>query len=132
MPSGTHSTSAATAATFTAVAMIANQVAGKATRDALFLSAFDVTSLPYMFIAASLFSLVMVLLFSRILTRFGPSRVLPLSFAASAVLLFGEWLVLRRDTRLASVLLYLHMAGLGSILISGFWSVVNERFDPRA
>jgi hypothetical protein len=30
------------------------------------------------------------------------------------------------------VLIYLHVAGLGALLLSGFWSVVSERFEPRS
>ncbi|HEY7679265.1 MAG TPA: hypothetical protein VIC04_02020, partial [Terriglobia bacterium] len=123
---------AASAAMLTAAVMIAHQVGGKATRDALFLSTFDVTSLPEMFIGAAVFSFAMVLLFSRLLSRFGPARVVPPAFGASGLLLFGEWMLVSAFPKLGSIVVYLHMAGLGSILISGFWSVVNERFDPRA
>jgi ATP/ADP translocase len=116
----------------TAAMMIAHQVGGKATRDALFLSTFDVTSLPEMFIGASLFSFAMVLLFSRLLSRFGPARIVPIAFGASGLLLFGEWTLVSAYPKLGSIVVYLHMAGLGSVLISGFWSVVSEQFDPRA
>ena len=44
------------AAAFGAAALIASQVAGKATRDAFFLSQFPVTALPVMVIVASLLS----------------------------------------------------------------------------
>ena len=40
-----------------ATTMIAQQVAGKATRDALFLSNFDVTNLPKVVIAAAIASM---------------------------------------------------------------------------
>lgn len=30
------------------------------------------------------------------------------------------------------MLVYLHFAAVGSLLISGFWSLINERFDPRS
>jgi ATP/ADP translocase len=47
------------------------------------------------------------------------------------VLLIGEWALVAGSRRLVAVLFYLHYAGLGAVLISGFWSVINERFDPR-
>ena len=28
-------------------------------------------------------------------------------------------------------LVYLHLVGFGAILLSGFWSITNEYFDPR-
>jgi ATP/ADP translocase len=131
MPASNDSAFAVSAATFTAAAMIAQQVSGKATRDALFLSHYDIQALPYMFIGSSLFSLVMVFFFSRLLTRYGPNRVLPIFFAASTAAFLGEWILLGIRPHAAVVLVYLHMGGLGGVLISGFWSLVNERFDPR-
>ena len=115
----------------TAAVMIAHQVSGKATRDALFLSTFDITSLPNMFVGASIFSFVMILFYSRLLSRFGPARAVPLAFGGSGLLLFSEGILVARYPRLGAIVVYLHMAGLGSVLISGFWSMVNEQFDPR-
>ncbi len=132
MPSRPNSDAAASAAIVTAALMIAHQVGGKATRDALFLSHFDITSLPYVFIGASLFSFALVLIFSRLLTRLGPARLVPMAFGASGLLLFGEWPLVFAHPRLGSIAVYLHMSGIGSVLISGFWSLVSERFDPRA
>jgi hypothetical protein len=115
-----------------ATVMIAHQVAGKATRDALFLSNFDVTNLPKVVIAAAIASLISVLIMSRLLARIGPFRLIPLVFGLSAVLFLGEWLLLDYQPRIASIVIYLHMAVFGAILISGFWSIINERFDPHS
>jgi ATP:ADP antiporter, AAA family len=123
---------AATSATLVAFFMIANQVAGKASRDAIFLSEFDITALPTMLIAAALTSLTAAVGFSRLLPRFGPARLIPLGFLASGVLLLPQAWVLLNAPRIAAVLLYLHIAIFGSLLASGFWSLVNERFDPRS
>ena len=114
-----------------AAAMIAHQVGGKATRDTLFLSSFDVTSLPIMLIGSSLFSLAVVVAMSRAMTRFTPAWIVPRVFGLSGVLMLGEWGLSYRYPGLTAVLVYLHMAGLAGVLISGFWSVVNERYDPR-
>jgi hypothetical protein len=46
--------------------------------------------------------------------------------------LIGEWYLLSVAPHTASVLVYLHETVAGSILISGFWSIVNESFDPRS
>ncbi|UCC55265.1 MAG: hypothetical protein JSU75_07745, partial [Gammaproteobacteria bacterium] len=59
-------TSALAFALFAATTMIAQQVAGKATRDALFLSNFDVTNLPKIVIAAAIASMTGVLIMSRL------------------------------------------------------------------
>jgi hypothetical protein len=112
--------------------MIAQQVAGKATRDALFLSSFPATSLPNVMIMAAVVSVLAVLVMSRWLSRFGPARLVPIAFVASGMLFAVEWfLEPGRPAEIAWVV-YLHMAAFGSIVISGFWSVINERFDPHA
>ena len=56
---------------------------------------------------------------------------MPWAFAVSAVLLIAEWLLTFSSPKLAAVLVYLHISGLGPILGSGFWLVATERFDPR-
>ncbi|UCF37281.1 MAG: hypothetical protein JSU96_21260 [Acidobacteriota bacterium] len=120
-------------ATATAVAflMIANQIAGKATRDALFLSNFDVTSLPLLIIAASIVSMAAVFLFARLITRVGPPAFVPTAFAVSAILLLGQWVLAARLPGAAAIAVYIHFAVFGSVLVSSFWSLINEKFDPR-
>src|SRR5262245_19961283 len=115
-----------------ALFMLAAHVASKATRDALFLSQFPVTELPRAMIAAALVSLLSAVAMSRLLARFGPFRVVPAAFALSALLFAGEWVLLGVAPGLATLALYLHSASFGALLVSGFWSVANERFDPHA
>ncbi len=113
-----------------AMVMIAQHIAAKATRDALFLTHFDVSRLPALMMVSAALSVAAVLLMSRLLTRFGPARLIPPLYALSALLLAVQWSLTTSMPRVASVALYLHASALNSILISGFWSVVNERFDP--
>ena len=115
-----------------AMLMIAQHIAGKATRDALFLTYFDVAQLPVMMMASAGISVAAVLLMSRLLTRFGPARLIPPLYFASALLLLVQWHLSDTLPAVAAVALYLHVSALNSILISGFWSVINERFDPYA
>ena len=122
---------AISAAAFTACGMIAHQVGGKAARDAIFLSNFEVTDLPKMLIAAAIISVAIVLGTAKAMSRFGPGRLVPAAFAVSALVQVGEWALIPIAPRIAAVALYLHIAVFGSVLISGFWSMVNERFDPR-
>ena len=119
------------AAMLVAAAMIANHVGGLATRDALFFSNFDITALPVMLIGASLFSIATVVFFSRAMPRLSPQRLVPWGFGISGVLLLAEWGMISVSPRIAAVAFYLHLAVVGAFLISGFWSVINERFDPR-
>ena len=111
-------------------ALIAQQVVGKATRDALFLSSFHVSSLPVVMIVAAVASSLAVLAFSSALTRRGPARVLPRVLGGVTVLLLAEWGLSLVEPRAAALAVYLHMAAFGATVVSGFWSLVNERFDP--
>jgi AAA family ATP:ADP antiporter len=115
-----------------ATLLVAQYVASKATRDALFLTHFPVTDLPKTIIGAALLAVAGVLLMSRLLVRFGPTRVVPAGLALSAAAFAAEWMFLPVYPQAAVALLYLHVSGTGAILISGFWSVINERFDPHA
>ncbi len=115
-----------------ATTMIAQQVAGKATRDALFLSNFDVTNLPKVVIAAAIASIAGVLVISRLLSIISPIKLIPAVFGLSSLLYIGEWFLLDYRPGVTSIILYLHMAVFGAILISGFWSIINERFDPHS
>jgi len=112
--------------------MVAFQLAGKATRDALYLSTFSVTTLPRILILAALLSALFTLGLSRLMARQGPGRLIPPLFLGSAGLLLVEWLMARHLRPVAAVLFYLHYSALGALLVSGFWSMVTERFDPRA
>jgi AAA family ATP:ADP antiporter len=123
---------AVVAAGVTAGFAIAFQTAGKATREALFLSIFDVTSLPAMIAGAAGVSVLLALGAAWALTRFGPRWLVPGGFVLSAALLLAEWWLLRRAAPTVAVLYYLHYAGFGAVLVSGLWSIVSERFDPRA
>ena len=48
----------------------------------------------------------------------------------TAILLMGEWSLALAAPRLAAVAVYLHVGFFGATLVSGFWSVINESFDP--
>ncbi len=114
-----------------AAASTAQFIAGKATRDALFLQQFDVTSLPAMVVATSVVSIGLVILTSKGLRRVAPTTFIPLMFAASALLLLLEWALVSVAPRVAAAVGYLQISGVGPILGSGFWLVASERFDPR-
>lgn len=117
-------------ATLAAAALVAHQVAGKATRDALFLSSFDLRYLPPMMMLGAALSTVAVFWMSRLLASQAPSRMLPLAIGTGAVLLMVQWVVSLAAPEVAALIVYVYMALFGATLVSGFWSAVNERFDP--
>jgi hypothetical protein len=110
--------------------LIAQQVAGKAVRDALFLSSYAATALPAVMVASSLASVLAVIGFSRVMARRSPYQVAPLATALAALLLLAEWGLSFSSPRATAVLVYLHLAIFGGTLVSAFWSLMNERFDP--
>jgi len=122
---------AASAAALAATVIITLQLAGKATRDALFLSTFGVSTLPAIVIAAAVLSAILAVLLARVMARTRPARLVPRLYALSAGLLLAEWALVVTAPRPAAVLVYLHITALGAILVSGFWAMVTERFDPR-
>ena len=106
-------------------------IAGKATRDALYLANLDVTSLPAMVIATAVLSMGLVLVSARGLRAFSPATFFSLAFAASALLLVAEWALVSVAPRVAAAVVYLQISGVGPMLGSGFWLIATERFDPH-
>jgi hypothetical protein len=124
-----HESSTALAAACAAL-LVAQHVAARALRDGLFLSTFGATDLPKVMLAASAVGLAAVIGAGRMMARFGPGRAIPGFLVASGALYVAEWKLLAYQPELAVVLVYLHASIAGGIGVSGFWSVVNERFDP--
>ncbi len=83
-----------------------------------------------MMMAAAVLALVGAEAMSISLARRSPSRVMPLAAGLSAVLLVLEWVLSLWAPAATAVVLYGHVAAFGGALVSGFWSLINERFDP--
>jgi hypothetical protein len=106
-------------------------IAGKATRDALYLGALDVTSLPAIIVATSAFSILLVALSSQTLRRVSPATFVPVAFAVNAGLLLLAWAAVDEAPQWTARAIYLQVSGLGPMLGSGFWLIATELFDPR-
>jgi hypothetical protein len=115
----------------TAAIAIGHQVAGKSIREGLFLSSFPVTDLPKAMLATALVAMPIALLVARLMTRLGPARVTPVLFVVSALLSLLEWALLPRFPLGMAIVVYLHISVGGTLLMSAFWSIINERFDPH-
>jgi ATP:ADP antiporter, AAA family len=113
----------------TAGTMIAHQVAAKALRDATFLTAWPATALPLMTLATAAATVALVPTFSRVLDRFSPVAVVAGGFALSSAAHAAEWAFFDGG-RWVAIVINLHVAAVGAILFSGFWSLIAERFDP--
>jgi ATP:ADP antiporter, AAA family len=124
--------SAVLLATFSGVIMIAQLIVGKAARDTVFLSSYPTTALPAAMVATAAATVPVVLGGSRLITRFGPQRFMPVFLLGNAVAFVFEWMMLPVAPQTIAATLYLHVGLFGGLSMSGFWSVVNERFDPHA
>ena len=112
--------------------MMAHQVAGKASRGTIFLSPSSLYShLPVMVTVCVQLRLSWQALCSRTLVRLGPQRIARVAFALSSLLQLGEWLLLGYRAHMAACIIYVHAVAFGAVLMSGFWSVMNETFEPR-
>ena len=114
-----------------AIIMIAQQIAGKAIRDAFFLANFDPSLLPRVMTAASILSVAAVLGVTRLYRWLAPAALVPAFFTFSAGLFVLEWALSLTAPKVAAVVLYMHTTSFGAVAISGFWGVMNERFDPH-
>lgn len=117
-------------ASFVATVAIAQQIASKALRDGLFLTEYEVTALPVAVAASAALSFVAAIGLGRLMSNFSPAVAVPLLFGVNALLFFAEAVFVERAPVAVAGLLYLHTAAFGGAVVSGFWSVVNERFDP--
>jgi hypothetical protein len=80
---------------------------------------------------AAVLSVLSVLVFSRLLGTHSPARVVPAAIVASQLSLLAAWGLSFAAPRLSALAVYAHVAVFGGALVSGSWSLVNERFDPR-
>jgi ATP:ADP antiporter, AAA family len=124
-------TPGALAAAITSALLIAQQVAGKAARDALFLSSFRTSHLPVAMALGAILSLAAVHWVSWLMVRKPPASLMPLLLGGSAAGFTLEWLTAFNWPRLTAALVYGQTAIVGPVVLSAFWSLINERFDPH-
>jgi hypothetical protein len=128
---GLPSSSAARQAILVSGLMMAWQLAAKATRDSLFLAVFPSTALPPAVGAAAVCSIVVALFSIKLVQRWGPYRLIPSVFLVGAGLHLAEWMLLADFPRPVAAFIYVHIMSLGPVMLSGFWALASERFDPR-
>ncbi len=122
---------AASIAVLTSIPMVGQLVAGRAVRDALFLTEFDAVYLPRAMLAAAALSLVSAISVGRAMPRWGP-RATALSVALVHGAMFAlEGALLSAFPKAVGAIAYVHVSAFGALVISAFSSVVNERFDPH-
>jgi AAA family ATP:ADP antiporter len=76
-------------------------------------------------------SAAVVRLTMYLVARWGPARILPVAFAMQCVLLLVEWALSARFERQIAIVFYVHMVAASAPIVSVFWLVVSEAFDPH-
>jgi len=110
---------------------LAHHVAARSLREGLFLATFPVAALPKVMLGTALFAIPMALLVANWMARFGPGRLTPILFLLSAAFSVTEWWLLPSLPRAIAIAVYLHVSIGGALLVSAFWSIINETFDPH-
>lgn len=131
MPEAPRSAVSVRQAAIAAGVLSALTVTGKSTRDALFGAHFPATELPKVMLAGAALSAAFALGTSRVFRRRGPAAVLPPLMLINALGFLIEHALLAASAKTVALVLYLHVSAVTGLLLSGFWSVVNERFDPH-
>jgi AAA family ATP:ADP antiporter len=110
--------------------VVGQVVAARAIRDGFFLSHYAASELPKMIVVSATLSVIFVLGSTHFLRRVAPAKSVPWMFSVSAMLFAFEWLLALYQPGITAVVLYIHVMSLVTLVASGFWSVVSERFDP--
>ncbi len=106
-------------------------ITGRITRDALFLSRYDISYLPYMYVWVALGMVLLSYLYSHFADRFRRDRLIQ---TVTAILLVGVvtarfLLMLTGDWFLP--VLYVFVEVMGGLLLIQFWTFANEIFTTR-
>lgn len=110
--------------------IIGFMIMARSLREALYLTTFDVKTLPYITLAVAVLGLPTVGVFSRLLTRF-PSQTILMGLLVGLSLGLGILWPIALASSTSVVVFYLWTA-LGTIVLtSGFWIVVSEHFPLR-
>ena len=110
---------------------IAFLILGRSLREALYLTSFDVTTLPYITIAVAVLGLPAAGAFTAVLARTDPRSAFRVTLALVAAGLMILWPLISRSP--AAVVAFYLWTALGTLLVtSGFWVVTSEHFALRS
>ena len=96
-----------------------------------FITALGADNLPYVQLSAGILIGVLMQLYSRAVARLPRRWLIPVTQAGAVVLLLLFWVLFRTDADWVSVAFYVLNLILGVLLISQFWTLANDIYDPR-
>ena len=112
------------------LAMTAYNIVKPITRSK-FISGLGADNLPYVLLAAGLIIGVLMQLYSWSIARLPRRAVIPVTQGVAAALLVVFWFLFRNGGNWVSVTFYVVGLILGILLISQFWTLANDVYDPR-
>ncbi len=112
------------------LAMTAYNILKPITRSK-FIAALGADNLPYVQLAAGLIIGVLMQVYSGAIGRLPRRWVIPVTQAGEVLLLVLFWVLFRTGADWVSVAFYVLGLVLGILLISQFWTLANDIYDPR-
>jgi AAA family ATP:ADP antiporter len=96
-----------------------------------FITSLGADNLPYVQLAAGIVIGVLMHLYSRGMRRLPRRWVIPVTQTGQAALLVLFWFLFQTTAEWVSVAFYVFGLVLGILLISQFWTLANDIYDPR-
>src|SRR5437867_2284115 len=96
-----------------------------------FITALGADNLPYVQLAAGVLIGVLMQLYSQAIARLPRRWVIPVTQAGGVAVLVLFWFLFRTGATWVSVAFYVLGLVLGVLLISQFWTLANDIYDPR-
>ena len=112
------------------LAMTAYNILKPITRSK-FISGLGADNIPYVQLAAGLLIGIIMERYSALVRRIPRRYVIPATLGSMALVLVGFWVLFRTSGEWVSVAFYLLGLILGILLISQFWTLANDIYDPR-
>ena len=98
---------------------------------AQFIDDLGADNLPYVLLVAGMLIGLIMQLYSRAVRRLPPKSVIPVTQLAVIGLLAGFWVLFQTEQAWASIAFYFLGQIMGLLLISQFWMLANDVYDPR-
>jgi AAA family ATP:ADP antiporter len=112
------------------LAMTAYNIVRPITRSK-FISGLGADNLPYVLLAAGVLIGLLMHLYSAAVARLPRRSVIPVTQAGAGALLVLFWFLFQTGATWVSVAFYVMGLILGILLISQFWTLANDIYDPR-
>ena len=98
---------------------------------AQFIDDLGANNLPWVLLGAGLLIGLIMQAYTRVVRRLPPRSVIPLTLLSMGGLLLGFWLLFQTGQGWVSIAFYFLGQIMGLLLISQFWMLANDVYDPR-